>query len=96
MSDITITLSGASFALCVPSDITGGTHLVQIPFSLEGMKIIRKVLMARQKEADRRIGNASSPTQAMVESWLATERRLAREKPLVIEGLDLSGIDLDL
>lgn len=93
---VTINLAGAGLSLSVPSDVTGGTHSVAVPFTMEGMKIIRKVLMARQREADRRIGNTSSPTQDMVEKWLSEERRQLAVKPLVIEGLDLSGIDLDL
>lgn len=96
MTDVTISLSGSGFALTLPSDHSGRTHTLDIPFSLEGLKAIRKALTARQRETDRRLGNASSPTQAMVEAWLVEERRMQREKPLVIEGLDLSNIDLDL
>lgn len=96
MSDVTISLSGNGFALTVPSDLSGRTHTLDIPLNLGGLKIIRKALMARQQETDRRIGTPASPTQSMVEAWLVEERRMAREKPLVIEGLDLSNIDLDL
>lgn len=96
MTAVTITLSGSGLALTVPSDVSGATHTLEVPLNLGGLKIIRKVLTARERESDRRIGNASSPTQEMVEKWLSEERRMLAQKPLVIDGLDLSNIDLDL
>ena len=102
MSDVTISLSGQGLALTFPSDVSGRTHTLEVPMNIGGLQIIRKALMARQREEDRRLGTQASPTQAMVEEWLATERRERKEAAAKVEpshiiaGLDLSTLDLDL
>lgn len=95
MTAPTISLSGLGLSITFPSDHTGRTHTVEVPMNLGGLKIIRKALMARQQESDRRIGNHSSPTQQMVNEWLEADRRELAKKPLIAD-LDLSSIDLDL
>lgn len=96
MTGVTIALSASGLALTFPSDTCGRTHTIEVPLNIGGLKIIQKALRARAVEYDRRIGNPASPTQYMVEEWLAAERKALVAKPLLIEGLDLSGIDLDL
>lgn len=103
MTDVTIHLGdNGGFVLTVPSDING-SHVVVVPATTSGLSIIRKVLSARTKESDRRLGHTSSPTQAQVEAWLREDRaRRAAEKEKkeraidqsVLAGLDLGDIDL--
>jgi len=104
MTDCTISLCAVGFALTIPSDSSGRTHTIEVPQSVGGLKIIHRVLMDRQRAADRRIGHVASPTQVMVEQWLRIEaenhRKMLeedRKKKLLPDlDIDLSSIDLDL
>lgn len=101
--EVTIALAdNGGFALTVPSTVNG-SHVVLVPMTTSGLSIIRKVLSARIRETDRRIGHVSSPTQAQVEAWLAEERRQRAEEKAkaqsaqdtsVLSGLDLGDLDL--
>lgn len=59
--------------LSIPSP-TGEAQTVLVPFSVEGLRVIRKVLLARESEPDQRLGHWSEPTQSMVEAFLRNER----------------------
>lgn len=104
MTDCTIRLNGAGFSVTIPSDISGNTHTLEVPQSLGGLRILRKILSDRQREEDRRIGTGSSPTQQMVEEWLRTEADILRreqeeerkKKLLPDSGIDITGIEIDL
>lgn len=103
MSAVTIALAdNGGFVLTVPSDVNG-SHTVLVPPTPSGISVIKKVLTARERERDRRIGHTSSPTQAQVEAWLAEERRqraaeaAKKETALnqgILAGLDLGDLDL--
>lgn len=103
MTDVTISLGeNGGFVLTVPSDVNGA-HNVLVPPTASGFAIMRKVLSARQRESDRRLGHDSSPTQAQVDAWLNEDRRRRAEeakkpeKPIntgILAGLDLGDIDL--
>lgn len=95
MSDPTIRLAGANLLVTVPSELEGRGHTVEIPCTEGGLRIIRKLLRKREIERDRRIATQASPTQQMVEEWLAIEARENAKKPLLPD-LDLASIDLDL
>lgn len=79
MTAVTIALSAAGgFTLTVPSTLEGRSHVIQVPGDESGVKVMRKVLVERQKAfAKLEIGHAASPTQAMVQDWLRQDR-LAR------------------
>lgn len=103
---VTISLSGDGFTLTVPSANGAGPHDVQVPGTLSGLSIIRKVLTARaqaQAAYEMKIGFTASPTQAQVEAWLSEDRRVrAAEKTAteravdqgVLSGLNLGELDL--
>lgn len=92
---VTVALAGANLLVTVPSPVEGRSHVLEIPLTVGGLKALRKLLQNREHAADRRLATPASPTQQMVQEWLAEERRISATKPL-FEGLDLSSIDLDL
>lgn len=82
MTDPTISLhpSGA-FSLTIPApEPFSGSHTIQIPPTLEGIKALTTILRARTKEADHRIAQRSAPTQAQVDAWLRADRAAQEKK----------------
>lgn len=59
---------GRHFTLHIPSE-AGGSHAVRIP--VDQPEALSRILVARQKEADRRIGTGASPTQAMIDAFIS-------------------------
>lgn len=98
MTELTIALSdNGGFEVAVPSS-TGGLHHVQIPFTLTGLSVLRKLLQERAKQRKATIGMNGSPTQQMVEAWLKKdqEERAAAPKPqpALLAGLNIEELDL--
>lgn len=78
MSKLSITLApNGGFEVEVPSQKCNGSHRVQIPFTLSGLSILRKLLQERAREAEHTLGMNGSPTQQMVEAWLRRDKELA-------------------
>lgn len=102
MSDVRISLGASGgFVLHVPSTVNGD-HEVLVPATPSGISVIRKVLQARVKEEDKRIGNTASPIQFQVEAWLAEDRRQrafeeqeAKKTKIIAATLNLDGINLE-
>jgi hypothetical protein len=79
-----------------------GSH-VQIPLTLDGLRLLRHILIERQRDHIHRVGRANTPTQQMVHQWLAQAKAEARETAKVeasrniealVPGLDLSSLTL--
>lgn len=105
MSDVRISLGASGgFVLHVPSTVNGD-HEVLVPATMSGLSIIRKVLSARVKDEDKRIGNTSSPIQFQVEAWLAEDRRVraketaeaakAKVEKEFVSTISLAGINIE-
>lgn len=98
MTDPTIALNpNGGFTLHLPSAHSQGQH-INIPFTLSGMQVMRRVLRERARGVGK-IGNDSSPIQHMVEAWLRRAETEAREKAkaqLETSPLKISADELDL
>lgn len=79
-----------------------GSH-VQIPLTLDGLRLLRTILIERQRDSIHRVGRANTPTQQMVHQWLAQAKAEARAQAQVraaeavedlVPGLDLSSLTL--
>lgn len=103
MSDPTISLDELGrLSLFLPGVKAEGHH-VTIPLTLDGLKVIRKILQERKKTPKATIGMNGSPTQEMVQAFLRDQRALqgfekkeevkAKVKK-TIPGLDLSTLTL--
>lgn len=65
--EATISLSEIDGMLQV-RDVTG--HTFRVPLSLNGLRIVKAVLEAKELEPEAKIGSAAIPTQAMIEGFL--------------------------
>lgn len=97
--DISLSPSG-NFVLAVPSDgpRASGVHHVVIPATLSGIQVLKKIL---SRNAARRgaIGEASAPTQYMVDQWLkadADAKAAATVKRFEELGLDVTSLKIEL
>lgn len=71
-----------SFRLEIPSTIEGGIpSSVIIPQTLEGLRFLRRTLLARRFEREQRCGTKAAPTQDMVRAFLAAQPKKEVEKP---------------
>lgn len=92
---ISLATSG-NFALTIPSSSSTLTHTVEIPPTLDGLRILRKILSARSSTPSARIGEDASPIREQVRLWLLEERqqRVLPKPEFDISSLDLSSLDL--
>lgn len=96
----TVELFGDGFRLFIPSLTAEGGHHVEIPLTLSGLGILRRILKERHEAT--RIGEEGSPVQAMIEAWLALDRKAqatittaVQSKPAPdISGLNIGELDL--
>ena len=68
--------SSGGFLLTLKSP-TGDTHSVVIPETLEGLRALRRILSAHQRNPKAKLGADAAPIQYMVDQWL---RAAAKEK----------------
>lgn len=83
MNKPTIELRGDELLLSLPhhsEDSIIWQHSI-VPCTEDGLRIIRKILRARNREVRSTIGMNGAPTRQMVEKWLSTERA-EREKQI--------------
>ena len=80
--------ANGNFRLDIPSR-TGGKHTVSIPQSLDGLRLLRKILMEADATPEPTIGMAAHPTQAQVDAWLkadaAAKLKASAERQAVAE-----------
>lgn len=89
-----VSLAPNGFAVELPDPVTGASYPIVVPLTLKGLMVLQKILRERERET-RRIGSDSSPVQQMVDAWLLEDRKRVQAAPLV-EGLDLSSLEIDL
>jgi hypothetical protein len=99
MCEISLAPSG-NFRLTIPSS-AGGSHSVEIPLTMDGVRLLKKTLEARVKEVRPTIGMIASPTAADIHKFLqsqADERRerIAKRAAIADDILELAGIELEL
>lgn len=100
------------FHVFIPSDVLadGAGHRVFIPLSIDGLKVLRKLLQDRERAVKEKIGHDSHPTQAQIQAFLvalrtqqsldarvsATQKEIAQAEKIaaIVPGLDLSGLGL--
>lgn len=100
-----------SFRLQIPNGRSGAKgHHIDIPCTLQGLKILRRTLLAAKGEGSKLIGSDAAPIQHMVEQWLQADRaanellRIEREAAKAaarsvladLENASTSGLDLSL
>lgn len=93
--------------LSIPSVLAEGrTQELTIPCTVEGLRVIRRILRERVADAEvPSLGKPSEPVASMIAEFLAQERaqkdeerqrRIAQKARIADEILDLAGIDLEL
>lgn len=75
------------FRLDVPS--ASGTHVITIPCTEKGLRLLRSVLQRYVTGGTKKIGYDESPTQWQIEAWLKADAE-AKHNEL------LSSLDFDL
>lgn len=99
MCEISLAPSG-NLALTIPSR-KGGSHKVEIPLNMDGLRLLKKTLEARAKESAPTIGMVASPTAYDIHQFLLTQQekkreRIQRRAAIADDILDLAGIELEL
>ena len=70
-----------------------GSHTVFIPATNDGMRVLIRLLSARESAADKRIATNAAPTQAQVDAWLRADRQAKdRETLKLIQNLEELGL----
>lgn len=85
-----VKLIGGEMHAEIPSP-SGGTQSILIPMTLDGVRILKRILSAQPHHAHgKKLGTESEPTQALINEWLKAERQrnLAKEVEK-IEDLEL-------
>lgn len=93
MKDLRISLSrDGQLRVRIPSVLVEGkAHHVRIPTTPEGVRALLRILRARSAATLPTIGTEGSPTQQMVDAWLAANQ----PKPApVVPGLESLNIKL--
>lgn len=84
--------ASGNLALEIPSVLAEGrSHTIEIPFTLGGLSIIKKILIERSRDPSPSLGKRSSPVAADISAHL---ERQEREKSTVI--LSKYKIEIDL
>jgi hypothetical protein len=74
---VSIELSpNGGFLLTIESMTVQGTHTIEIPASMAGIKVLTNILHAREtaSEWSNKIGSKASPTQQMIDEWLKANK----------------------
>lgn len=66
------------------TDPHGPCHVIEIPFTFEGFKILYRILRDRAQAPNQRIGNLGAPSQAQA-IWEYIQQGGRRERPPVSE-----------
>jgi len=87
-----IKLLGGDIIAQIPSP-SGGEQSVTIPLTLEGLRILKRILSAEpHREFGTRLGTPAEPTQALVNAWLRSER----QRTLATEVSDVEDLELEI
>lgn len=89
-----MSLAPNGFAVELPDPVTGQSYPIVVPLTLKGLMVLQKILREREREVGR-IGHPSSPVQQMIEQWLKEDRE-RKDKEILVEGLDLTSLEIDL
>lgn len=66
-------------------------HAVRVPMSLDGLRIIRRILQSRQRDREAKIARPAAPTQYMVDAWLKSANEAAKlEVDEIFESLEFA------
>lgn len=72
---------------------SGGTQAVLIPMTLDGLRILKRILSAPAHHSfGTKLGTEAEPTQALVNAWLRAER----QRNLSQEVKDLEDLELEI
>lgn len=94
----------------VPGTGEGRGHDLYIPITVEGLRVLKRLLIERKSEGDGRIGTAKAPTEHQIKMWLAAEKaavpkgklNVAKEvkaeiaRRTILDDLDLGDLDIKL
>lgn len=94
MTEIKLRLNASGEMLAIiPSAIENRAQLVSIPLTLAGLRILKRILVARDK-GTAKLGAEAEPTQALIHEWLRAERQRQLDKTIAeVQDLELE-IDL--
>lgn len=75
----------------------GRSHTVEIPFTLGGLSLLKKILKARQDEGRKTIGTLASPVASEINRFIESKNREdAAAARRVSKKFDLDNIELEL
>lgn len=81
-----------NLALEIPSVLAEGrSHTVEIPFTLGGLSLLKKILVERSRDSSPSLGKKSAPVAADISAYL---ERQERQKSTVV--LSKYKIEIDL
>ena len=68
-----------SLVLELESPHVNGSYHVAVPFTVDGLIMVRQILRDRARSPEAKIGTKASPTQEMVNHFMRTHERKAQE-----------------
>jgi hypothetical protein len=72
--------SDGNIGVTVPPSKEGGlSHEILVPITLEGVRVLKRLLFIRESQPEATIGQFGAPTRLMIEKWLAEEKEEAQE-----------------
>lgn len=69
VAEVSITLGKSDTLVVHIPGVESIGHHITIPFSTDGLTLLRSILIARRSET-KKIGSPAAPTQHMVDEWL--------------------------
>lgn len=90
---ITVKLIGGELACEIPSVVEGQSQSVLIPMSVDGLRILKRILSAGSHHAyGMKLGTEREPTQALVNAWLKAEK----QRSLAIAVAEIDDLELEI
>lgn len=79
----------------------GKGHDIFLPISMEGMRVLKRLLMDHKRNPFAKLGEPGAPTQHQIKLYLAPERAKSAVKAVakpskMLEGLNFDDLDLNL
>lgn len=77
----------------IPSALENREQVVSIPVTLDGLRILKRILVASDR-GTAKLGHEAEPTQALVNEWLKAERQ--RQLATEVKGLEDLELEIEI
>ncbi len=92
--DVSIDIGKGQTLQCMIPSRTGASHVVEIPMTVDGLRVLHRILTARKGERNSTLGMEGSPTQAIIRKWLAENRATTNHTKKIGFEPDLSDVSI--